>query len=665
MKRVLTILLCAGCVLTAAAALKPVTVLVMDSTNALIDGASFFAGGQRLCTTSWDGRGQIALSDETAIEVIAPGRDTLNISLNPDQSGQTLIVKMSGRRLSEYESADSGIFVRGIAGAAPAVCEEAVADVVYYSKASGSKSAAKTTRSSKRADRTTATASDMVVWGEVPMPEVSYIAEADEAAMEEVVATGYGAFSKGSYAGSASNALPSAGKLTAGEVNDFAKWALWAKVIDQSHKEYVKDWHMEARERYVLQLTNKQGFPLADRSVSLMDKHGNTLYQARTDNTGRAELWNGLCGKAAAGKLYISAEGQRIPAKPFSEGINMIELDEACSVPDVADVFFVFDATGSMGDELRYLQAEMQDVIRRSQSAVEGLKIRTGALVYRDHTDQYVTRISRLSDDIQTAQQFIQEQHAMGGGDYEEAIPEALMAACNAAGWSEEARARIAFLVLDAPCHQDSATLRLLHEQTLNAAAQGIRIVPVVCSGLRESGELLMRSLALATNGTSFFLTDDSGIGHSHLKPTTDSLKVEHLNDMLVRTIISFTRMPECSIEQWAEEALEYEETDRFLPAPFTADDLDTVPQLLPQQWIGEILLVRPNPCTDFCLADLPKGCDALFLCDLTGKTIESLGSQPENTAGLQIRVSSLSSGVYFVKAFYGGRWYTQKLIVR
>ena len=182
-------------------------------------------------------------------------------------------------------------------------------------------------------------------------------------------------------------------------------------------------------------------------------------------------------------------------------------LSEPCAAPEVADVFFIFDATGSMGDELRYLQAEMQDVIRRSQSAVEGLQIRTGALVYRDHTDDYVTRISRLTDDISVTQKFISEQHAMGGGDYEEAIPEALMASFNAAGWSEEARARIAFLVLDAPCHQDSTTLRLLHEQVLNAAAQGIRLVPVVCSGLRESGELLMRSLALFTNGTLPLLT--------------------------------------------------------------------------------------------------------------------------------------------------------------
>ena len=327
---------------------------------------------------------------------------------------------------------------------------------------------------------------------------------------------------------------------------------------------------MVPRNRYVVQLTNTQGYPIADRSVSLTDKKGNTLFQARTDNTGKAELWEGLFETSKSTAAFVQIDGLQYPAQRFdTEGRIRISINEPCEAPEVADVFFIFDATGSMGDELHYLQAEMQDVISRSQSAVEGLHIRTGALVYRDHTDAYLTRISRLSDSIQPTQQFISAQSAAGGGDYEEAVPEAVMAAVNAAGWSPSARARIAFLILDAPCHNDETTLKLLHEQALNAAAAGIRIVPIVCSGLRESGELLMRSLALITNGSSFFLTDDSGIGGTHLKPTTDSLKVEHLNDMLVRTIISFSRMPDCQIEEWAETAIEPQETDAFLPQPF------------------------------------------------------------------------------------------------
>lgn len=646
------------------AALKPVTILVMDSANSLICGASVSAKGLKISTTSWDGRAQILAMDRLPIQVVAPDRDTLRTTITPDQAGQTVILRMSdkryapevvvgsyGRTSRSYDgSATKGVMVETLAS------EVAGVDVMDMSVAAPS------SKKSSAAVRVRGVSSvkNGAVATAAPAPIVD-----EEEAYEDVVALGYGAMSKGSYAGSGN--LPSAGKLTAGEVNDFAKWALWTKVLDQSHKQYISDWQMQPRERFTVQVTNAGGYPLCDIPVDLVDANGNTIFQARTDNTGKAELWNGLRSEQAKRPLFVAVNGQRYDEiKPFSEaGIWPIVLSEPCAAPEVADVFFIFDATGSMGDELRYLQAEMQDVIRRSQSAVEGLQIRTGALVYRDHTDDYVTRISRLTDDISVTQKFISEQHAMGGGDYEEAIPEALMASFNAAGWSEEARARIAFLVLDAPCHQDSTTLRLLHEQILNAAAQGIRLVPVVCSGLRESGELLMRSLALFTNGTSFFLTDDSGIGHSHLKPTTDSLRVEHLNDMLVRTIISFTTMPDCNVEQWSEEAIEEQETDRFIPDPFRVEDLDTVPERLPDLDLSEVLIVRPNPCHEFCLADLPLGADALFMADMTGKTIASFGSQPEGTESLRISTSYLASGIYFVKAFYGGRWYTRKLIVQ
>ncbi|MBO7546751.1 MAG: T9SS type A sorting domain-containing protein, partial [Paludibacteraceae bacterium] len=213
-----------------------------------------------------------------------------------------------------------------------------------------------------------------------------------------------------------------------------------------------------------------------------------------------------------------------------------------------------------------------------------------------------------------------------------------------------------------APCHQDSATIALLHAQVKAAAKQGIRVVPVVCSGLRESGELLMLELALLTNGTSFFLTDDSGIGDTHLKPTTDSLKVEHLNDMLVRTIIEFSRMPQCQ-PQWADSALAPTDEEAFLPNPFDPEDLDTIPQTAPVRPLDEVLTVRPNPCDDFFLADLPLGADALFLVDLTGKTLQNLG--PQRAESLTVNVGAYPTGIYFLKAFVGGNWYTRKIIVR
>lgn len=462
-----------------------------------------------------------------------------------------------------------------------------------------------------------------------------------------------------------------AGKLTAGEVNDFAKWHLWKNILTQSHAQFVADWKMNVSERYRVQITNVNQFPLADVPVALVDAKGDTLFRARTDNTGHAELWANVLQKADAGNLFISCAGMRRSAPKRYPEENVFVLDQPCNAPDNVDVFFIMDATGSMGDELRYMNAELQDVIRRSQSAVEGVTIRTGAMVYRDHSDDYLNRLSALSEDMSITQAFLNAQQASGGGDYEEAVPEALMAAVNVAEWSTHARARIAFLILDAPCHQDSATLELLHKEVLAAAETGIRIVPVVCSGLRESGELLMRELALLSNGTSFFLTDDSGIGDTHLKPTTDSLKVEHLNDMLVRTIIEFSRMPDCT-EQWADSALNPTDEEAFVPNPFSQEDLEKDSTLVPNPTevqpvrpVEDVLNVRPNPCKDFFLVDLPLGADAAYLVDITGKTLQALGPQPANAGLLSVNVSGYATGIYFIKAFVEGNWYTRKVIVK
>ncbi|MBQ2067609.1 MAG: T9SS type A sorting domain-containing protein [Paludibacteraceae bacterium] len=416
----------------------------------------------------------------------------------------------------------------------------------------------------------------------------------------------------------------SAGKLTAGEVNDFTKWNLWSHVVDSTHKRFIPDWRLLAKERYTVQVVDKHGYPIVNYPVNLTDTRGNTVYQAVTDNTGKAELWNGLTGERA---------------DVNQPSFQTLVVDESCEHSDDVDVMFVFDATGSMGDELRYLQAEMKDVIARAKDATGGLNIRTGAVVYRDHGDEYLTRISRLTTDIKTTQSFIDKQEANGGGDYPEAVPEALMAALNSAGWNPEARARIAFLILDAPCHQDSATLVLLHDQVLNAAALGVRVVPVVCSGLGESGELLLRSIALATNGTSFFLTDDSGIGNPHLKPTTDSLKVEHLNDMLVRTIVEFSYMPDCK-GHWHEEEIENVE-EQFIPNPFSPRDIELDPSI-------------------------PHGPTTLYLLDVSGKLISIYQGVLEEAGDSQLSSLpvSLSTGIYFVKAFYDGQWHTKKILV-
>lgn len=581
--------------------LQPLTVIVMDSTKALLDGAEVRVG-KTTFKTSYDGRVVLKpemLSGLKTVTVSRDGFEDLKFALD---GAPLAIVEMKAK--PRKAGKEDKIVAYGVGSTRSGRKDE----VMYVKMAAA------------------------------PMATADYAesgAIAEEAEVMSMVADRESAMP----VGYAPNNAVSAGKLTAGEVNDFAKWRLWPNMTDSAHQPFINQWQILPRHRYTVQVTTRSGFPVASKPVNLTDGNGNTIFQAVTDNTGKAEIWYQLVGKHLCGKhadFYIAVDDQKQIAKDWYDGLNTFVLDEPCQANEEVDVMFVFDATGSMGDELRYLQAEMKDVIARAKDATGGLDIRTGAVVYRDHGDEYITRISRLTDEIKTTQAFIDKQEANGGGDFPEAVPEALMAALNSAGWNEDARARIAFLILDAPCHSDSATIALLHDQLLNAAAQGIRIVPVVCSGLDKSGEYLMRSIALATNGTSFFLTDDSGIGHSHLKPTTDSLKVEHLNDMLVRTIVEFSRMTSCESRDIDEPV---DDEGQFLPNPFNAEELAADPSI-------------------------PHGEGVYYLIDVSGKLITIIEGEM-TLLQPQITRMHLPIGVYFIKTYVDGQWFTRKILVR
>ena len=590
-----------GLAVNGLAADQPLTVIVMDTTQALLANAEVKVQ-KDVYTTSFDGR----------------------VVLKPEQvTSTTFLVSCEGYKPAHAIVKDEPVLIVRLLPDAKARPKN---DEPVMIRGTGRL-------------RATGSSGEEVLYSKAPTPTadvamLSFAEEADEMPARESMVVMPGG----------TNGNVAAGLLTAGEVNDFTKWYFWPRVIDDSHKQHISAWQIAPRHRYTAQVVNKAGYPIASKAVSLLDQSGNTLFQAVTDNTGKAELWYQLIGNNLCGKhtdLYLLVDDRKQVAKQWSEGLNTFVLDEPCEAEEDVDVFFIFDATGSMGDELRYLQAEMKDVIARAKEATGGLQIRTGAVVYRDHQDDYLTRISRLTDDIKATQAFIDKQQASGGGDYPEAVPEALMAALNSAGWDSDARARIAFLILDAPCHQDSATVALLHEQVLNAAALGVRIVPVVCSGIGESGELLVRSIALATNGTSFFLTDDSGIGNPHLKPTTDSLKVEHLNDMMVRTIVEFSAMPDCNDEVINGDAsLNGEMVDpRFLPKPFSAEEVAADPTI-------------------------PHGEGIHYLIDVSGKLITVYEG---DTASLktQLRSMGLPVGIYFIKTFYDGIWHTEKVLNR
>ncbi|HEX6914296.1 MAG TPA: carboxypeptidase-like regulatory domain-containing protein [Chitinophagaceae bacterium] len=430
------------------------------------------------------------------------------------------------------------------------------------------------------------------------------------------------------------------GILTAGEVNDFKKWKMWADYNAAEFKEYSQRWGVSAVNRYSVQLYNRSYAALVNRAVYLLDGRGDTIWKARTDNTGKAELWAGM-NEEQGSQFRIAVDGsdRKFAASAFASGVNQVQLDQDCSLSDKVQVSFVVDATGSMSDEIGFLKQELEDVMGKIIERNKGISLELSSVFYRDHGDQYLTRHIGFSEELLPVANFVKLQSAGGGGDYPEAVNEALRTAMDSLNWDPGARSRILFLVLDAPPHDAArAEMIVLMQQ---AAAKGIRIVPIACSGTDKSTEFLMRSMALATNGSYIFLTDDSGVGGAHIKPTTDSYKVEKLNELLQRVITEMIFAMPCAGQ------------NDHTTAPVD----NTITQ-------NNGVKIYPNPSAGRFTVSFKSAVNEIFITDFTGKIllrVEAGGKQEK----FSVDLSGFPSATYLVRYFDQAKgWRSERVVI-
>lgn len=199
------------------------------------------------------------------------------------------------------------------------------------------------------------------------------------------------------------------------------------------------------------------------------------------------------------------------------------------------DISLVIDTTGSMGDELRYLQTEFLALSTTIQEKYPEAEQRWSLVVYRDQGDDYVAQGFDFSTDVQLFRQQLNQQGPGGGGDFPEA-PEAAFERMNQMAWrAGEGTAKLAFWVADAPHHTERASA--LQAAIETAQSQGVHIYPVASSGVDELTELTMRSAAQLTGGRYLFLTDDSGVGGEHKEPSIPCYFVTQLDAAILRMV--------------------------------------------------------------------------------------------------------------------------------
>ncbi len=353
--------------------------------------------------------------------------------------------------------------------------------------------------------------------------------------------------------------LPLPGQLTAGAWDDNRNYAFFKSLFESapvlsddgqtreeagifssyqsSEKAFdeASAWGMSVLNRLEVSVADASGAPAAGATVTLdLGEAGSVSAISGAD--GKAYLFPKT--DAAEYAVFAGYGDARTAAVRTDEGSCFVTLEETRAWSGL-DLCFMIDTTGSMGDELRYLQSEVADVIERVTTELSETDIALAFVFYRDEGDEYKVKSSDFTSDIAAQQRVLASESASGGGDTPEAVHEALQEVLGLS-WREGTR-KILIPVLDAPPHdvpENGQDMRSEYGRLVYTAAErGLACIPVVASGTDALTQYLMRSTALLTGGKYVFLTDDSGIGYSHERPAVGEFTVEYLNSCLVRLI--------------------------------------------------------------------------------------------------------------------------------
>ena len=118
------------------------------------------------------------------------------------------------------------------------------------------------------------------------------------------------------------------------------------------------------------------------------------------------------------------------------------------------EVCFVLDTTGSMGGLIAGAKSKIWSMANDIISAKPTPEVRFAPIAYRDRGDDYVTKITPLTDDLDAVYAQLNTFQAAGGGDAPESVGRALDESVKKIEWTKDKGVlKIIYLVGDAPPH--------------------------------------------------------------------------------------------------------------------------------------------------------------------------------------------------------------------
>jgi hypothetical protein len=333
-----------------------------------------------------------------------------------------------------------------------------------------------------------------------------------------------------------------AGLLTAGEWNDNKNWRDFQD-YNRKYPASFSQWNINLQKRIIIEVKDSIGRLVPGANIKILEED-NTVFEGKTLADGRVAFFPVATLTGGNSGYHVSVQrGTKVTTTLFEPVVDddqtwSIVVPPSCSMslkPGL-DLAFVVDVTGSMSDELSYIQTELVDICKQVYSA-DLTCLRVGFVFYRDRGDEFVTRVFEFTDDFSHAQANIKCVVAAGGGDKEESVNLAMRHMIQKLSWRNQDCVRLCFWITDAGPHYYSDEQYTYQDGLGDAVKKGIIINPVAASGMEQNEEYFYRHAAVKTMGRYIYITDNSGIGESHLTPEVGAIDSQKLNTLIENAI--------------------------------------------------------------------------------------------------------------------------------
>lgn len=305
---------------------------------------------------------------------------------------------------------------------------------------------------------------------------------------------------------------PKKSGLKAGYSDDNKQYNYFLSFLEKFKKQ-VPHYPISIQERIVLRVVDENGEGVPNAKIEIRDdgelleeglsySDGTYLFFPSEHHSSIRDFSANLSWRQNSETIQIDRDGKRT----VEVALSNLRREPPQSIP--VDLLFIFDTTGSMGEEVERLKATIE-LIHMNLSALSSklnVELRFGMVLYRDKGDEYVTRTVPLTADLDSFQAVLNRLTVDGGGDYPEDLQSALSEAMIGVKW-RKGGIKAGFIITDAPPHLDYNQKFTYVKAAAEAKKRGVKLFSIGTGGLNVLGEYILRQISQYTYAKYIFLS--------------------------------------------------------------------------------------------------------------------------------------------------------------